>query len=379
MIGRNGFWNGGKIILGYLMTFLRAFFISSGDVLFVTGGVGDSAFYRAYNPAEELRLHGFKCSTTVLDNPMLPRYAKKFKVFVLHRTILTPNLSRLIERIKNQGKEIIFDTDDLVYDPEYLKHMDYYHKMTGFEKKIYENGIGGEIISDPYVKVCTTTTSFLAEKLKEKGKKVMIVRNKFSNHEFEVTEKILNGGKKNNDGFIRVGYYSGTLSHNKDFASVTDALTTIMERYKNVKLVLAGPLDIENQLNQFKDRIETMPRVPRDQWYANIFKFDVNLAPLELDNPFCEAKSEIKFTEIGKMKIPTVAVRNRTFSEAIEDGADGFLADNTNEWVEKISRLIEDENLRRTMGERARQKVLCDYTNKNSHNEEYYNYLRSRM
>jgi len=33
-------------------------------------------------------------------------------------------------------------------------------------------------------------------------------------------------------------------------------------------------------------------------------------------------------------------------------------------------------NLRREMGQKARGKALAEYTNKNSHNEEYYNYLR---
>ena len=79
------------------------------------------------------------------------------------------------------------------------------------------------------------------------------------------------------------------------------------------------------------------------------------------------------------MKVPTVAVRNQTFSEAIEDCVDGFLAGNTQEWVEKIGKLVEDEDLRREMGEKAREKVLRDYTNKNSHNEEYYNYLKKKI
>ncbi|HAI74171.1 TPA: hypothetical protein DCL22_02185 [Candidatus Moranbacteria bacterium] len=72
-------------------------------------------------------------------------------------------------------------------------------------------------------------------------------------------------------------------------------------------------------------------------------------------------------------------MKNQTFSETIEDGIDGFLAGNTAEWVEKISRLVEDENLRKTMGEKAREKVLKKYTNKNSQNEEYYSYLKSKM
>jgi len=101
--------------------------------------------------------------------------------------------------------------------------------------------------------------------------------------------------------------------------------------------------------------------------------------PLEIGNPFCEARSELKFFEAAIMKVPTIAAATQTYRGAIEDGVTGFLAENELEWTEKLGRLIEDENLRCAMGERAREKTLKDYTNKNSHNEEYYNYLRTNL
>lgn len=375
---RNGFCEGTKILAGYLTIFFKAFFVGSGDVLFISSGVGDSAHYRSYNPAEELRLHGFKTAVTIADNPNLSKLVDNFKVFIFQRTMCNKNIKKMIEKIKQQKKEIIFDTDDLVYDPQYLTHMDYFQKMSAAEQEQYKNGIGAEIVNDPYVKVCTTTVSYLAEKLREKNKKVIIVPNKFSNHELDLANKILEK-EKINDGFIRLGYYSGTLSHNKDFASITDALMIILEKYKNVKLLLVGPLDIENKLRNFDKQIEILPRVPRDRHYNNIYKCDINLVPLEIGNPFCESKSALKFSEAGALKISTIATKNRTFSETIEDGEDGFLADNINEWVEKISRLIEDEKLRKIMGEKAREKVLKYYTNKNSQNKEYYDYIKSKI
>ena len=378
MLQRNGIFGGARILAGYLSTFVKAFFVGSGDILFISSGVGDSAFYRAYNPAEELKLHGFKTATTISDNPNLPKLVDRFKVFVFHRTAQNKNIAKMVQKIKEQGKEIIFDTDDLVYDPQYLTHMDYFKKMSAVEQEQYKNGIGAEIVNDPYVKTCTTTVSYLADKLREKNKKVIIVPNRFSDHELEVADKLLEK-EKISDGFVRLGYYSGTLSHNKDFASITESLMIILEKYEKVKLLLAGSLDVEDKLNKFSEKIETLPRVPRDEYYGNIYKCDINLAPLEIDNPFCESKSAIKFTETGVLKIPTVAVKNQTFSETIEDGVDGFLAGNTAEWVEKISRLVENENLRKTMGEKAREKVLKKYTNKNSQNEEYYSYLKSKM
>lgn len=397
-IKRDGLIVGGRRVLSYLVTFLKTIFsFSSGDVLFITGGVGDSANYRSYNVAEELNLHGIKASVMIQDNPFLPMFADKFKVFVFHRALVTPSAAKLVDNIKKQNKEIIFETDDLVFDTKYMHATDSYSKMSYFEKKQYEKGVGEEILKDDYVKVCTTSTSYIAKILEGYGKKVFIAPNKLSNKDLEITNVILSERKRveesndnkirslvrqladRDDKVIKIGYFSGTMSHNRDFATITDALMFILEKYPQASLVLAGPLDIENKLNKFKDRIEKSPFAPRNRHFANIANIDINIVPLEINDPYCESKSELKFFEAGILNVPTVAVCNQTFSGAITDGVDGFLAGNTNEWVEKLSKLIEDKNLRKSMGGKAREKALADYTNKNSHNEEYYNYLRSKL
>ena len=116
---------------------------------------------------------------------------------IFHRVLFTPNVAGLIKEIKKQNKEIIFGTDDLIFDPKYLKHADYLNNVHYFEKKLYENGVGGEILNDSYVKMCVTTTPFLAEKLREKNKKVFIVPNKLSDKDLKNVDNILikKGGK----------------------------------------------------------------------------------------------------------------------------------------------------------------------------------------
>ena len=377
---RDGLLRGGKRVLGAFLALFK--FVGKGDILFVTGGVGDSARYRCHHVAEELELNGFKCSITVQDNPLLASYADKFAVFVFHRVLYTPSVAKLIARIKEQGKEIIFETDDLVYDKEFLVHMDYFQKMNPLEKKLYENGVGGEILADPYVRVCTASTSFLAEKLREKGKEVFIVPNRLSKEDVSMAERI----KVQRDlptltsqtSPVRLGYFSGTLSHNKDFATITDALLAIMEKYPQTELFLAGPLDIESKLNKFKERIRQFPYVPREKHFANVASVDINIAPLEIGNPFCEAKSELKFFEAGIVGVPTVASATAPYREAIVDGVDGFVADGTAAWTEKLARLVFDADFRQEMGQKARQKALERYATTTADNKEYYGYLKNK-
>lgn len=373
---RDGLLRGGRRILSsFIALFAR---VRPGDILFITGGVGDSARYRTKHIAEELSFQGFRSSVTVQDNPFLVSYADQFSVFVFHRVLYTPSVARLIEKIKAQKKEIIFETDDLVYDPAFLTHMDYFQKMNTFEKKLYENGVGGEILADPYVRVCTTSTSFLAQKLRENEKQVFVVRNKVSEEDVQTAEKILSTVKKDAN-VVSVSYLSGTPSHNKDFATLTPALIILLARYPEMRLVLAGPLDTEDTLNQFRFQIVRVPFLPRKEYFSTIASMDINLAPLETGNPFCESKSELKWFEAGLLAVPTVASATGTFREVITEGVDGYVASTTEEWVAKISELIENTTSRAKMGKQARKTVLEKCVTSYTDNREYYNYLRSKI
>lgn len=384
IIKRDGFFTGVTSVFRMLFVLVKQ--PKSADVLFVSSGaMGDSWRYRVKNVAEELGLHGISSSITVQENIWVSDLANKFKIFIFHRVQKNNKVSKLIENIKAQGKEIIFETDDLVFNPEDIKDQDFFINANALEKKFYENGVGMGIFFDPYVKTCTTTTTFLAEKMRESGKQVFIVPNKLSKNDLEIAAKIQNSclagrqAKSKIKNSIKIGYFSGTASHNKDFATISRALLRIMEIYKNVELVLAGPLAIESELNKFSARIKQLPFVSREKHFENIAGVDINLAPLEIDNSFCEAKSELKFFEAGIVNVPTVAAAIQTFREAIADGVDGFVANGEEEWFEKIEKLILDENLRKTMGEKACQTALEKYSIQTSQNEEYYKYLKNKI
>ncbi len=400
VIKNEGIGRGGKRVFSYFFRLFQR--VRSGDVLIVTCGVGDSARYRAHHVAEELNIHGIKTSVTHQDNPFLARYANRFSIFIFHRTLFTPRVERFFMRAKSLGKEIIFETDDLVYDPQYIRKTAYFEKMNVLERKLYEKGVGIEILSDPTVKVCTTSTAYLGDKLTELGKQVYIVPNKLSKQDMEWIGKIRktwnmehgtgegNGTRNMGQGTngeiqntkyaiqdtVYVGYFSGTASHDEDFATITGPLLAILEARPIVMLVIAGPLVLDDAFEPFHDRIIRLSFAGRFEHFENISAIDINLAPLVMNDPFCESKSELKFFEAGAFGIPTVAAATGVFREAILDGEDGFVASTPGEWKEKILRLIDDERLRKQMGECAATKVSDKYTTENAKNEEYYQYLK---
>lgn len=381
VLKNEGAFRGGRRIFVSFVSLFRV--VGSGDILFVASGVGDSARYRCHHTAEMLRLRGFKASVTTQDNPFLSRYAEKFSVFVFHRTRWTSRVEELVGTLKRRGKTVLFDADDLVFDEALFKQTAAYRAMNALEKKQYERGIGIEFLEDPSVAAISTSTNFLAEKLRTFGKPVFVVPNRLSEEDVKNAESILQLPiRQLADSYQRptvsLGYFSGSTGHDRDFATVAPVLVELLKAHSNVRLFIAGPLTLPEALTSFEERITRVSYAPREEHFRNLASVDINVAPLEIGDPFCEAKSELKFFEAGVVGVPTVASSTGTFREAITDGIDGFVAKDEYEWQEKLERLISNPELRKNMGASARETALRRYTTQNV-NHDYILFLKSKI
>jgi glycosyltransferase involved in cell wall biosynthesis len=59
--------------------------------------------------------------------------------------------------------------------------------------------------------------------------------------------------------------------------------------------------------------------------------------------------------------IPSVISPVGANNQVLENSVTGFFASSTQEWVDKLSALIEDASLRRSMGKEARRLALTHY------------------
>jgi glycosyltransferase involved in cell wall biosynthesis len=94
---------------------------------------------------------------------------------------------------------------------------------------------------------------------------------------------------------------------------------------------------------------------------ADLQSFDIGLMPL-MDDPWSWGKCGLKIIQYQGVGVPVVCTPVGINRDLVKDGANGFYAMTPDQWVEKLSVLIEDAPLREKMGREARKRVMEHYT-----------------
>jgi glycosyltransferase involved in cell wall biosynthesis len=88
---------------------------------------------------------------------------------------------------------------------------------------------------------------------------------------------------------------------------------------------------------------------------------DIGIVPLP-DTEFTRSKSGLKPIQYMACALPVVASPVGVNREIVEDGKNGYLASSSNDWFQKLDRLIRDRELRMSLGRAGREKVAAGYT-----------------
>ena len=94
---------------------------------------------------------------------------------------------------------------------------------------------------------------------------------------------------------------------------------------------------------------------------SGLSEFDIGIMPLPEDK-WTKGKCGFKGLSFMSMAIPTIMSAVGVNKDIIQDGENGFLASSTEEWIEKLSLLVEKADLRKKIGAKGRETVLNQYS-----------------
>jgi O-antigen biosynthesis protein len=276
-------------------------------------------------------------------------------MLVISRARYDLDIAQFIQQFKTQLKKVWFDIDDWVFDTQQIDLiMSTQGQHPSDEVLNYWHAVVSRMAQT--MRLCDgviTTNSFLASKIsKFIDLPVKIIPNFANAQQLEVSKPIydrklvqsLNANEK-----IKLGYFSGSASHNRDFAMIIPALESVLLWDPRVELVLVGPVELGASFeSQFSNRIKRHAFTDFVTLQKLIGAVDFNLVPL-LANEFTDCKSELKFVDAALVGTLTIASPAYAYASAIRHGENGYLSD-ADQWESVLQKaIVTRENAQKMM------------------------------
>ena len=339
-----------------------------GRVLFASGEHETPGHrYRIENLVESARRLGWQADWAPSEH-VNGRMIEGRDVVFLWRAGWSDHIEGVYRTARELGARTVFDVDDLMF-------------RTDLARREVIDGIRSQRFAEASVRalfdriacslgqadLCTGPTLELVAEMRALGHAAMVLPNGFAPSTVAASRRAVRIQNHHEDDLVRIGYASGSRTHQKDFAEAVPALARVLAERPQIRLVLfRDPLSGEgvvlagefDALTPFASRIEWRDLVPVDRLPDELARFDINLAPLEPHNLFTAAKSELKYFEAALVDVPTIASPTGPFARAIEHGVTGFLAADEAGWHAALIALVDDPALRRRVGRGAYHDAL---------------------
>lgn len=330
-------------------------------VVFVCGIEGAPLRYRARLPAEALGLAGVSTDVLHYRDPTWEQRALEADAVVVYRVPATRQVLDAIRNVRARGVPMVFDVDDLIFDPDVAAEIPALSILPEPEAELWMQGVRRYRTT---MEACDAFVGSTAALCRHATQVTGLPSERFANGVGVLLGRMSDAAtlRPRAPGPLRLGYFSGTDTHDHDWRSVETAVLDAVGGHRDAQLWLGGHVPHSPALDALGSRVRRLPMVPWTELPGLLRDLDVNLAPLELGSRFNEAKSAIKWLEAALVATPTIASPTEPFRDAIEPAASGVLATTPEEWHTAIATLLTDEVERRRLGARARREALLRWS-----------------
>lgn len=265
----------------------------------------------------------------------------KYDIIFIFRDALMTGSTFFEKRFARSKAKIIFDFDDAIW----MQNVSDANKKLSFLKNA---GKTGTIIrlSD----MIFAGNRYLADYAADFNRNIVIVPTTID------TDIYVPGKKELNEQTVCIGW-SGSFSTIQHFTLAIPALERIKEKYgSKVKFMIIG------DARYYCKELATQGVA----WNAateieDLSEIDIGIMPLP-DDEWAKGKCGLKGLQYMALGIPTLMSPVGVNTEIIQPGINGFLPATEDEWVEILSKLIENKECRIKIGNTGRQTVIDKYS-----------------
>jgi glycosyltransferase involved in cell wall biosynthesis len=261
----------------------------------------------------------------------------------IHREAFPVGGPFIEEKLAQRGRPLIFDFDDAIY----LLNTGVMSRTVGLLKRPSKTA-----------RIVNLATTVIAgnENLKAYASRynsnITVIPTPVDTDQFAPRP---NGSTARDDGRVVIGWM-GSNTTAPYLKMVGDALAEVCRRYPQVELRAIGGSSVPTVSPS-----QTVRRWNLHTELEDLHGFDIGIMPMP-DTEWTRGKCGFKALLYMSCAVPPVCSPVGLTTDIVQDGENGLLATTSEEWVEKLSMLVEDPALRRRMGEAGRQTVEEKYS-----------------
>ena len=315
------------------------------ELSYVLNESDDAVFYR---PGHLIRKAWVVCKSFLVRQRDWRRRKNYDIIFIFRNCVLTGSLY-FEKKWAKSGIPIVFDFDDAIWKNDTSEANRLFAWLKRPEKIQFTIASSARVLAG---------NDFLKAYALQFNPKVIRIPSTIDTARYGLVSKV------KSENVVTIGW-SGSITTIKHFNSAIPALLAIKAKYLDkVRFVVIGdPLYRHPDLDIIGQAWNAATE-PED-----LASIDIGIMPLPNDE-WTRGKCGLKGLQYMAMGIPTIMSPVGVNTEIIEHGVNGFLADTTEEWVNCLSVLIEDEAMRKRLGEAALSTVEERYS-KNAWKDTY--------
>jgi Glycosyl transferases group 1 len=273
----------------------------------------------------------------VLADKLPSCVAKRAQTIVCIRPCLTPAFARTLEELRRAGKRLLADFDDLLFAGD-VSGLPASARGRGNEREAQERLARYAAALDAFDGFIVSTRALASRLVERRARaRVSVVPNGLSRSWVEQGRALYPRSAAEDRLVMR--YFSGSPSHDHDFASVLRPLQEFLARHPHVMLEIFGPLRLATP-GLPPERVRRLHKIGYDHLPGPLATSWVNLAPLA-DTEFNSCKSALKFLESAAFGCPTLASRSDDLLRHQELGADVVLCNTEQDWYRELDVMLE--------------------------------------
>lgn len=286
------------------------------------------------------------------------RRAKEYDIIFIYREALMLGCSWFEKRFKKKDAKIIVDYDDAIWLPDVSSGNSNLAWLKKPSKTI-------DIIKSS--DMVFAGNAYLASFAKQYHSNVKIVPTTIDTDYYQ--EK---SSSKSNKERVCIGW-TGSFTTLKHFEQAVPFLVSLFRQYGD-RVCFKMIADIPFFTAQFPLKF---CKWSKEREVEDLLDIDIGIMPLP-DDDWARGKCGFKGLQYMALGIPSVMSPVGVNTEIIRDGENGFLASDVNEWIQKLSLLIESDELRKRLGAEGRRTVEQHFSY-NAWKEKYIQYFNELL